>query len=78
MRSWHLVTDQGVRSGGPAAPPLLRRLPGGGPLAEVLDRFPNATEHAYRWVADNRSTLGKLIPRRAVARADKRIEARRS
>jgi predicted DCC family thiol-disulfide oxidoreductase YuxK len=77
MESWHLVTEAGVSSAGAAAPRLLRGLPGGGPLARLLDRFPKATERAYRLVADNRSKLGKLIPRRAVARADERIDARR-
>jgi predicted DCC family thiol-disulfide oxidoreductase YuxK len=74
MASWHLVTADGlVRSAGAAAPPLLRRLPGGRPLAAVLERFPRATEWAYRWVADHRSALGGLIPRRAVEWADRRI-----
>src|SRR3712207_2420034 len=34
MASWHLVTPEGdVQSGGRALTPLLRLLPGGGPLA---------------------------------------------
>jgi predicted DCC family thiol-disulfide oxidoreductase YuxK len=71
MESWHLVTA------GAAAGPLLRRLPGGRPLAALLARFPNATERAYRWVADHRSALSRVVPRRAVTGADRRIEARR-
>jgi predicted DCC family thiol-disulfide oxidoreductase YuxK len=77
MQSWHLVADDGVSSAGAALPPLLHRLPCGAPLAWMTDRFPGATERAYRFIANHRSMLGKLVPRRAVARADERIDARR-
>jgi predicted DCC family thiol-disulfide oxidoreductase YuxK len=76
-RSWHLVTEEGVSSAGAAAPHLLRRLPGGTPLALVFERLPRATGHGYRFVADNRSKLGELLPRAVVRWADALIEARR-
>jgi predicted DCC family thiol-disulfide oxidoreductase YuxK len=72
--SWHLVSPDGRRlSAGAAASPLLRLLPGGGPMARFLECFPRLTEQAYRWVADHRSRLSRLIPARAKARADARI-----
>ncbi len=77
MASWHLVADGERWSAGAAAAPLARLLPGCGPLASLAERFPKATERSYRWVADHRSTLGRLVPGRAVARADRRISERR-
>jgi predicted DCC family thiol-disulfide oxidoreductase YuxK len=72
--SWHLVSPDGRRwSAGAAAPPLLRLLPGGRAPAAVLARAPRPTERCYRWVAGHRSTLSRLIPARAKARADARI-----
>ena len=61
--SWHLVDPAGQReSAGAATPPLLRLLPGGAAPAALLAIAPPVTERAYRLVADNRSTLGPLIP----------------
>jgi predicted DCC family thiol-disulfide oxidoreductase YuxK len=61
MASWHLVTAEGrVYSGGAVAPPLLRLLPGGRPLAAIAAAFPGATERAYRWVSRNRDRFGRL------------------
>ena len=77
MESWHLVTAEGVTSAGAAAAPLLRRLPGGRPLAALFARFPQATERVYGFIADRRSAFSRVVPRRAVAAADRRIEARR-
>ncbi len=62
MSSWHLVTPDGqVYSAGAAAPPLLRLLPGGRPLALLLAAFPAVTERAYRAVAHHRDRLGRLV-----------------
>ena len=62
LESWHLVEPGGaVTSAGAAAAPLARLLPGGGPLAFVLARFPRATERAYRWIADHRGTLARML-----------------
>lgn len=61
MASWHLVTADGrVFSGGAVAPPLLRLLPGGRPLAAIAAAFPGTTERAYRWVSRNRDRFGRL------------------
>jgi predicted DCC family thiol-disulfide oxidoreductase YuxK len=77
MASWHLVEPDGsVTSAGTAAGPLLRRLPGGGPLASLAERFPRATARAYRWVSEHRTALARPIGRRALERADARIEHR--
>ena len=62
LDSWHLVTPDGkLASGGAAAAPLVRLLPGGRPLARVFETFPGATERAYRWVADHRGALARLL-----------------
>jgi predicted DCC family thiol-disulfide oxidoreductase YuxK len=62
LASWHLAAPDGsVVSAGAAAAPLARLLPGGRPLAALFDAFPGATERAYRWVANHRGTLGRLL-----------------
>jgi predicted DCC family thiol-disulfide oxidoreductase YuxK len=66
--SWHLVSSTGrVASGGAAVPRVLELLPGGKPLAAVADRLPMVTERAYRWVADRREWIGRLLGQRACA-----------
>ncbi len=62
-----------VWSGGAAFPELFRLLPGGAPLARVADRFPDASERAYRWVADRRSGFGGTLPAAATRWADRVI-----
>lgn len=63
LDSWQLVFPGGtVRGAGAAFSPLFRMLPGGTPLARLTDRFPGAAERGYRWVADRRSTFGRLLP----------------
>lgn len=61
MASWHLVIGGQVHSGGAAAAPLLRLLPGGRPLASALAAFPGITDRAYRLVARNRDGVGRLV-----------------
>lgn len=62
LDSWHLVGPGGeLSSAGAAAAPLVRLLPGGRPLGFCFDALPNATERAYRWVADNRARLASLL-----------------
>jgi predicted DCC family thiol-disulfide oxidoreductase YuxK len=77
MASWHLVTADGrVESAGRGVAPLLRLLPGGGPLARVAAAVQPATDAAYRFVADHRSALGRLLPEGAHERADARLRRR--
>jgi predicted DCC family thiol-disulfide oxidoreductase YuxK len=79
MGSWHLVMpDGGVRSAGAAFPPLLRLLPAGVPLARLTDRFPDASNRAYRWVADHRTAFGKPLPAAARRWADRVISESRA
>ena len=61
LDSWHLVMNGSVRSGGAAAPGLFELLPGGRPLAALLRAFPRLTERAYRWVAEHRDLLARLL-----------------
>jgi predicted DCC family thiol-disulfide oxidoreductase YuxK len=61
VASWHLVTEDGHRySAGRAVAPLLRLLPGGGPLARLVEAFPSATNAGYEFVAAHRSALSRL------------------
>jgi predicted DCC family thiol-disulfide oxidoreductase YuxK len=77
MASWHLISPSGERhSGGSALPPLLRLLPAGRLPAAVFARFPRFTEEGYRWVAQHRSWLSKLIPSSAKRRAAERVRER--
>jgi predicted DCC family thiol-disulfide oxidoreductase YuxK len=77
MASWHLITPAGERvSGGVAAAPMLRLLPGGAPLGRLLRAFPAATERAYGFAARRRSTIGHVITAGARARADAVIARR--
>ena len=73
--SWHLISPSGERfSAGAAAPPLLRLLTGGRVPAALLAAAPRTTDRAYRWVADHRSTLSRLVPSGVKASATGRIE----
>jgi predicted DCC family thiol-disulfide oxidoreductase YuxK len=75
--SWHFVDRNGSRSsGGTAAVPLLRELPGGRPAAALLARLPGATDRTYGWVSRHRGSLGRLITAGAKRRADARISER--
>jgi predicted DCC family thiol-disulfide oxidoreductase YuxK len=62
LASFHLVAPDGsLASAGAAAVPLARLLPGGRPLAALFGAFPRATDGAYRWVADHRTALGRVL-----------------
>jgi predicted DCC family thiol-disulfide oxidoreductase YuxK len=75
--SWHLVRARGEReSAGAALPKVLELLPRGGALAALFARFPDATEWGYRWVANHRSGLSRLVPSSAKRRATALIDAR--
>jgi predicted DCC family thiol-disulfide oxidoreductase YuxK len=74
--SWHLVAPDGCRaSGGAAAAPMLRLLPGGALPAAIMERAPRLVERAYRWVADHRSLLSRPLPASATDRARAQIDA---
>ena len=76
MRSWHLISPSGGRtSAGGALPPLLRLLPGGSLLAGAAERLPAPTERAYRWVAEHREQLAKLVPSASKRRARDYVRA---
>lgn len=75
--SWHLVDPQGRRtSAGEAVAPVLGLLPAGGPAAAVARALPGPVERAYRLVASNRGTAGRLLGDGARARARRRIARR--
>jgi predicted DCC family thiol-disulfide oxidoreductase YuxK len=75
MASWHLISPDGERfSAGAGGPPLLRLLVGGSVPAALLAAAPGPTDRAYRWVAEHRSTLSRLVPAGVKARASERIE----
>jgi predicted DCC family thiol-disulfide oxidoreductase YuxK len=70
LDSWHVADADGrVWSGGAALTQVLRRLPGGAPLAWTTARLPRTTERAYAWVAEHRALLARPLRPAAVARA---------
>lgn len=73
--SWHLISPAGARhSGGAAVVQVLRLLPGGRIPAAAFTRFPKLTEIAYRWVAEHRSQLSRLIPTTAKRNARRHVQ----
>jgi predicted DCC family thiol-disulfide oxidoreductase YuxK len=76
LDSWHFERDGRRWSGGRAFAPLLEELPGGGLLAPLARRLEWLLVPGYRWVADHRSALSKLVPWRSRARADALVHER--
>ncbi|MBX0294568.1 thiol-disulfide oxidoreductase DCC family protein [Haloarcula nitratireducens] len=76
----HLVTDDRVYSCGASIEAALVRTETGKParpVAEFLGQFgeyENLRERGYRWVADNRGTLGKLLSKTPPARRERSRE----
>ena len=77
IASWHLISPEGGRrSGGAALAPLLHLLPRGRFPAAAFARLPTLTDRSYRWVAEHRSRLSKLVPTRVKQRADECVRRR--
>lgn len=77
LASWHLVPPgEAPLSAGSAFPAVFRRMPGGEPFAALTERFPHAAERGYRWVAENRTALSKLVPGAVKRRADTLVAER--
>jgi predicted DCC family thiol-disulfide oxidoreductase YuxK len=77
IASWHLISATGARhSGGAALAPLLALLPHGRVPAAVLARVPGLTDRGYRWTAEHRAQLAKLVPARVKRRAGERVVER--
>ena len=79
LASWHLTDGSGtVYSGGAVFPPLLRLLPRGRRFAALTALHPPTTERLYRFGADRRSNISRLVPEAAKRWADAQIERRRA
>jgi predicted DCC family thiol-disulfide oxidoreductase YuxK len=76
LESWHLVRDGRRWSGGRAFAPLLEDLPGGRLLAPIARRLECLLVPGYRWIADHRSGLSKVVSKRGMRRADAVVAAR--
>jgi len=77
LASWHLAPPGGTPvSAGAAFPAVFRKLPGGEPFAVIAARFPGAVERGYRWVAEHRTALSKLVPPAVKRRADRLVVER--
>jgi predicted DCC family thiol-disulfide oxidoreductase YuxK len=77
IASWHLISPQGARySAGAALPVLMRQLRFGRLPAGALARLPGLSEHGYRWVADHRTQLSRLVPRGVKRRAARYVGSR--
>jgi predicted DCC family thiol-disulfide oxidoreductase YuxK len=76
LDSWHFARGGERWSGGRAFAPLLEELPGGRVLAPVARRLEWLLVPLYRWVADHRTPLSKLVPARSKRAADAIVERR--
>jgi predicted DCC family thiol-disulfide oxidoreductase YuxK len=77
LRSAHAVDADGrIHSGVAAVSVIAAELPAGAPVAWLVGRLPAPTEWAYRWVADHRTGLSRLVPRGLKRGADSRIDRR--
>ena len=70
LASWHALDDRAeLSSGSGALPALLGRLPGGRPLAALVQQFPGISAAAYGSVARNRTALSRAVPQATKRRA---------
>jgi predicted DCC family thiol-disulfide oxidoreductase YuxK len=64
--SWHVIEPDGrIWSAGAAVPRVMRRLPGGSPIAVLAATFPSVTERAYGLLVRHRTRLGTMLGQRA-------------
>ena len=76
LRSAHVVYPDGRReSAGAAARAVLEALPSADALARLTGASPRATEVVYRWIADHRSLVSRLVPADAKRRAAGVVDA---
>jgi len=77
MASWHLISPEGVRrSAGAALPALVDLLAFGSVPARALACLPWLNERGYRWVADHRTQLSRLVTPGATRRAARYVRGR--
>ena len=76
LDSWHFERGGRRWSAGRAFAPLLEELPGGRLLAPLARHLEWLLVPGYRWVANHRGGLSKLILRRSRAKADRLVESR--
>jgi predicted DCC family thiol-disulfide oxidoreductase YuxK len=76
LESWHLVRDGRRWSGGHAFAPLLEELPGGRLLASIARRLEWLLVPGYRWIADHRDGLSRIVSKRGKRRADAVLASR--
>jgi predicted DCC family thiol-disulfide oxidoreductase YuxK len=78
LSSAHVVTsDRQVLSGADGAPTMLRRLPGGGPLAALFTVGMPVARLGYRLLTLIRPILGSILPARSCNWATEVIHERR-
>ena len=64
--SWHVVESDGrIWSAGAAIPRVMRRLPGGGPVATLAATFPALTERMSWFVVRHRTRFGRMLGEQA-------------
>lgn len=76
LDSWHFERGGRRWSGGRAFAPLVEELPGGRVLAPLARRLEWLLIPGYRWVAEHRSGLSKLVPASSKRRADLVLKSR--
>jgi predicted DCC family thiol-disulfide oxidoreductase YuxK len=78
LGSAHVRAEEGtILSGAGGAPPVLRQLPGGSPLATIATIAMPLVRVAYRLVTSARPVIGSILPAAWCSWAEGRIAARR-
>jgi predicted DCC family thiol-disulfide oxidoreductase YuxK len=76
LDSWHFVRDHRRWSGALAFAPLLEELPGGRWLSKLARHLEWLLVPGYRWVAEHRSELFRLVRPSSKRRADAFVASR--